>query len=120
MIKELRENGDFQTLKESASHIANNREPENNIPFFSNRYTRDNEHSVSYFKNVCKYIGNLDNMEIRNLVTLLKSKHPRQTTFFDGDIMYEVLISNEICHKVCEKQMYRNWNEIISHFSTVF
>ena len=35
---------------------------------------------------------------------------------FTDEDLYDVLISHEICKRVCEKQKYENWQDIIARF----
>ena len=87
-----------------------------NQRFFNTRFVQDNNHSMSFFRKVCKQIGNLPNGEIEKMLTILKEDTPHEfgdVYHFDEEKMYQVLISNPICQKVCEKQRYNNWQDII-------
>ena len=70
---------------------------------------------LSYY-NDCKNIGNLGNGEIEKMVTRLKyidqkavENHVNGAVWaFDYDKMFCVLMENEICRKVCEKNKYNS------------
>ncbi len=90
-----------------------------NQRFFNRRFVQDNDHSMSFFRKVCKQIGNLPNGEIEKMLMILKegiSHEPGEVYHFEEEKMYQVLISNPICKKVCEKQRYNNWQDIIQRF----
>ena len=90
-----------------------------NQRYFGTRFVQDNDHSMSFFIKVCKQIGNLSNKEINEMVEVLKEGVPHEAGevyHFDEDKMYQLLISNPICQKVCEKQRYYNWKDIIQRF----
>ncbi len=87
---------------------------------FKRRYVQDKEHGRSFFREVCKHIGGLKNHEINEMLNVLmrEADHISGDVYiFDEDRMYEVLISNPTCKKVCEKQGYNNWKDIIQRFS---
>lgn len=87
---------------------------------FNSRFVQDNYHSMSFFKKVCKQIGNLSEKEIKEMLDILTKglEHSYKEIYcFDEQKMYEVLISNPICAKVCKKQKYNNWQDIIARFS---
>ncbi len=68
---------------------------------------------------MCKQIGNLPNGEIEKMLAILKEDVPHEfgeVYHFDEDKMYKVLISNQFAKKVCEKQRYMNWQDIIRRF----
>ncbi len=118
--------GEIATRKTLKSFAANITAQENggvNQKYFNKRFVEDIYHSISFFKKVCKHIGNLENKEIEQMLTKLKNtaagkEHEFGEAYhFLGDDMYEVLISNPICKKVCEKQKYLNWEDIIIRFS---
>ena len=88
--------------------------------YFNSRFVQDNYHSMSFFKKVCKQIGNLSGKEIKEMLDILTKdvEHSYGEIYcFDEQKMYEVLISNPICKKVCEKQKYNNWQDIIARFN---
>ena len=70
---------------------------------------------------VCVRFGNLKSGEIDKLVTRLKledikavEKHEHNRIWnFDYRIMYKVLLENEKCRRVCEKNKYSDWMRII-------
>ena len=90
--------------------------------FFSKRFVQDNEHSLAFFKKVCKNIGNLKGKVMGDMVrelmkTIDVTEHiPGQVYHFDGEEMYRVLVSNEICKGICEARGYNNWDDIIARF----
>ena len=43
-----------------------------NQRFFNNRFVQDNDHSMSFFRKVCKQIGNLPNGEIEKMLAILR------------------------------------------------
>ena len=56
-------------------------------------------------------------MEKRLLETEAGKNHQFGEVYaFSDEDLYEVLISNEICKRVCEKQKYENWQDIIFRF----
>lgn len=112
--------------RKSATSFAKNVESENdggvNQKFFKTRFVQDNYHSLNFFKRVCKAIGNVKGkeyaeMEKRLLETEAGKNHQFGEVYvFADEDLYEILISNEICKKVCEKQKYENWQDIIIRF----
>ena len=53
------------------------------------------------------------------MLAILKEDVPHEfgeVYHFDEDKMYKVLISNQFAKKVCEKQRYMNWQDIIRRF----
>lgn len=114
--------GEHQSRKYLSS-IAGSIAAENNDgvnqKYFNTRFVQDNNHSMSFFKKVCKQIGNLPNGEIEKMLKILKedtSHELGEVYHFDENKMYQVLTSNPICQKVCEKQRYMNWQDIIQRF----
>ena len=108
-----------KSLSSVAKGIGAENEGGVNQRFFNNRFVQDNDHSMSFFRKVCKQIGNLPNGEIEKMLAILKEDVPHEfgeVYHFDEDKMYKVLISNPICQKVCEKQKYMNWQDIIRRF----
>ena len=57
--------------------------------------------TLNFFRFICKNIGNLRNGEIEK---------------FDYDKMFCVLMENEICRKVCEKNKYNSWMKLIGNY----
>ena len=109
--------------RKSLSSVAKGIAAENNggvnQRFFNTRFVQQNDYSMSFFRKVCKQIGNLPNKEIERMLTILKEDVPHEygeVYQFDENKMYEVLISNPIFRKVCEKQKYMNWQDIIRRF----
>ena len=84
--------------------------------------------TLNFFRFICKNIGNLGNGEIEKMVTRLKSidqkaveNHVNGAVWaFDYDKMFCVLMENEICRKVCEKNKYNTINEQISNFAQTY
>lgn len=80
--------------------------------------------TLNFFKYICLSIGNLSNGEIEKMVTRLKKldkkaveEHKKGAVWvFDYDKMFLVLQENEICRKVCEKNKYRNWMQLIGNY----
>ena len=80
--------------------------------------------TLNFFRFVCKNIGNLGNGEIEKMVTRLKSidqkaveNHVNGAVWaFDYDKMFWVLMENEICRKVCEKNKYNSWTKLIGQY----
>ena len=128
-----------KSLSSVAKGIVAENEGGVNQRFFNNRFVQDNDYSMSFFRKVCKQIGNLPNGEIEKMLAILRlymgiGMKRRRKDFiyakqifeligyfcevyhFDEDKMYKVLISNPICQKVCEKQKYMNWQDIIRRF----
>lgn len=106
-----------KTLTSNARYIIAEEKEGVNQKNFKNRFVQDNDHSMSFFKKACKMIGNLTNKEIEEMLDILKQGTPHQygeVYHFDEEKMYQVLISNPICRKVCEKQGYNNWADIIA------
>ena len=114
--------GENQARKNLDSVARNTVAEENggvNQRFFNSRFVQDNDHSMSFFIKVCKHVGNLSNKEINEMLEVLKKDVPHEhgeVYHFNEDEMYQVLTSNPICKKVCEKQKYRNWQDIIHRF----
>ena len=114
--------GENQARKNLDSVARNTVAEENggvNQRFFNSRFVQDNDHSMSFFIKVCKHIGNLPNKEINEMLEILKKDvphEPGEVYNFDEEEMYQVLTSHPICKKVCEKQKYRNWQDIIQRF----
>ena len=110
-----------QIIKEQqrASKIKNNPEE---------FHWHDEYATLNFFRFICKNIGNLGNGEIEKMVTRLKSidqkaveNHVNGAVWaFDYDKMFCVLMENEICRKVCEKNKYNSWMKIIYVFLTIF
>ena len=96
-----------QIIKEQqrASKIKNNPEE---------FHWHDEYATLNFFRFICKNIGNLGNVEIEKMFTRLKSidqkaveNHVNGVVWtFDYDKMFCVLMENEICRKVCEKNKY--------------
>ena len=80
--------------------------------------------TLNFFRFICKNIGNLRNGEIEKMVTRLKyidqkavENHVNGAVWaFDYDKMFCVLMENEICRKVCEKNKYNNWMNLIGQY----
>ena len=106
-----------QIIKEQlrASKIKNNPEE---------FHWHDEYATLNFFRFICKNIGNLGNGEIEKMVTRLKSidqkaveNHVNGAVWaFDYDKMFCVLMENEICRKVCEKNKYNSWMKLIGQY----
>lgn len=80
--------------------------------------------TLNFFRFICKNIGNLRNGEIEKMVTRLKNidqkaveNHVNGAVWaFDYDKMFCVLMENEICRKVCEKNKYNSWMNLIGQY----
>lgn len=106
-----------QIIKEQlrASKIKNNPEE---------FHWHDKYATLNFFRFICKNIGNLGNGEIKKMVTRLKSidqkaveNHVNGAVWaFDYDKMFCVLMENEICRKVCEKNKYNSWMKLIGQY----
>lgn len=80
--------------------------------------------TLNFFRFLCKNIGNLRNGEIEKMVTRLKNidqkaveNHVNGAVWaFDYDKMFCVLMENEICRKVCEKNKYNSWMNLIGQY----
>ena len=80
--------------------------------------------TLNFFRSICKNIGNLRNGEIEKMVTRLKhidqkavENHVNGDVWaFDYDKMFYVLMENEICRKVCEKNKYNRWTKLIGQY----
>ncbi|RHQ96015.1 hypothetical protein DWX80_10005 [Ruminococcus sp. AF21-3] len=80
--------------------------------------------TLNFFRFICKNIGNLRNGEIEKMVTRLKNidqkaveNHVNGAVWaFDYDKMFCVLMENEICRKVCEKNKYNSWMKLIGQY----
>lgn len=106
-----------QIIKEQqrASKIKNNPEE---------FHWHDEYATLNFFCFICKNIGNLGNGEIEKMVTRLKSidqkaveNHVNGAVWaFDYDKMFCVLMENEICRKVCEKNKYNSWTKLIGQY----
>ena len=80
--------------------------------------------TLNFFRFICKNIGNLRNGEIEKMVTRLKyidqkavENHVNGAVWaFDYDKMFCVLMENEICRKVCEKNKYNSWMKLIGQY----
>ena len=80
--------------------------------------------TLNFFRFICKNIGNLRNVEIEKMVTRLKNidqkaveNHVNGAVWaFDYDKMFCVLMENEICRKVCEKNKYNSWMNLIGQY----
>lgn len=108
-----------KTLASHARQIKAEEEGGVGQKYFEQRFVQDNYHSMSFFRKVCQELGNLKNKEITQMLDILKEgiEHShREIYYFDEDKMYEVLTSNPICRKVCEKQKYNSWQDIITRF----
>lgn len=79
---------------------------------------------LNFFRFICKNIGNLRNGEIEKMVTRLKNidqkaveNHVNGAVWaFDYDKMFCVLMENEICRKVCEKNKYNSQINLIGQY----
>ena len=106
-----------QIIKEQqrASKIKNNPEE---------FHWHDEYATLNFFRFICKNIGNLGNGEIEKMVTRLKNidqkaveNHVNGAIWaFDYDKMFCVLMENEICRKVCEKNKYNSWTKLIGNY----
>ena len=80
--------------------------------------------TLNFFRFICKNIGNLRNGEIEKMVTRLKyidqkavENHVNGAVWaFDYDKMFCVLMENEICRKVCEKNKYNSWMNLMGQY----
>ena len=80
--------------------------------------------TLNFFRFICKNIGNLRNGEIEKMATRLKNidqkaveNHVNGAVWaFDYDKMFCVLMENEICRKVCEKNKYNSWMKLIGNY----
>ena len=80
--------------------------------------------TLNFFRFICKNIGNLRNGEIEKMATRLKNidqkaveNHVNGAVWaFDYDKMFCVLMENEICRKVCEKNKYNSWMKLIGQY----
>ena len=80
--------------------------------------------TLNFFRFICKNIGNLRNGEIEKMVTRLKNidqkaveNHVNGAVWaFDYDKMFCVLMENEICRKVCEKNKYNSWMNLMGQY----
>ena len=80
--------------------------------------------TMNFFRFICKNIGNLGNAEIEKMISHLKSidqkaveNHVKGAVWaFDYDKMFCVLQENEICRKVCEKNKYSNWMQLVGNY----
>ena len=80
--------------------------------------------TLNFFRFICKNIGNLENAEIEKMISRLKSidqnaveNHVKGAVWaFDYDKMFCVLMENEICRKVCEKNKYNSWTKLIGQY----
>ena len=83
--------------------------------------------TLNFFKYICLSIGNLSNGEIEKMVVRLKGldkkaveEHTKGAVWeFDYDKMFLVLQENEICRKVCEKNKYNNWMQLIGNYCCI-
>lgn len=108
-----------KSLGSVARSIAAEEEGGVNQKYFKSRFIRDNYHSASFFTKVCKQIGNLSTGEINKMLAILKEgvDHiPGEVYCFDEEKMYQLLISNAICKKICENSGYKSWQHIIARF----
>ena len=64
--------------------------------------------TLNFFRFICKNIGNLGNGEIEKMVTRLKS--------IDQKAVENHVMENEICRKVCEKNKYNSWMNLIGQY----
>ena len=106
-----------QIIKEQqrASKIKNNPEE---------FHWHDEYATLNFFRFICKNIGNLRNGEIEKMATRLKNidqkaveNHVNGAVWaFDYDKMFCVLMENEICRKVCEKNKYNSWMNLIGQY----
>ena len=106
-----------QIIKEQqrASKIKNNPEE---------FHWHDEYATLNFFRFICKNIGNLRNGEIeKNGHTLEKHRsessgnHVNGAVWaFDYDKMFCVLMENEICRKVCEKNKYNSWMNLMGQY----
>jgi hypothetical protein len=79
---------------------------------------------LTFFRFICKNIGDLENGEIEKMVTRLKSidqkaveNHVKGNIWvFDYDIMFSVLQEKEICRQVCKKNKYSCWMQLIGNY----
>ena len=80
--------------------------------------------TLNFFRFICKNIGNLGNAEIEKQISRLKSidqkaveNHVKGSVWaFDYDKMFCVLMENEICRKVCEKNKYSSWMQLVGNY----
>ena len=80
--------------------------------------------TLNFFRFICKNIGNLGNGEIEKMVARLKSidqkaveNHVNGAVWaFDYDKIFCVLMENEICRKVREKNKYNSWMKLIGQY----
>lgn len=93
-------------------------------PFPEEFHWHDEYATLNFFRFICKNIGNLRNGEIEKMVTRLKNidqkaveNHVNGAVWaFDYDKMFCVLMENAICRKVCEKNKYNSWMNLIGQY----
>ena len=87
-------------------------------------HLHDEYATLIFFRFICKNIGNLGNAEIEKMISRLKSmdhkaaeNHVKGAVWaFDYDKMVCVLMENEICRKVCEKNKYSSWMQLVGNY----
>ena len=124
MVQDM-ENGDMQIIRRQkgvADQIIKEQQRASKIKNNPEEFHWHDEYAtLNFFRFICKNIGNLGNGEIEKMVTRLKSidqkaveNHVNGAVWaFDYDKMFCVLMENEICRKVCEKNKYNSWTKMI-------
>ncbi len=80
----------------------------------------DTAATLEGFKRICKVVGNLRTNEVGKLVKEYKrrvtTKNENGIFQADYDIMYDIFVSDSVAKKICEKNGYRNWEEVVTRY----
>ena len=80
----------------------------------------DDAATLEGFKRICKVVGNLRTNEIGKLVKEFQkrvtTKNEKGIFQADYDTMYDIFTSNPVAKKICEKNGYRNWEEVVTRY----
>lgn len=90
----------------------------------SGKRWHDEYATLRFFRFVCKRIGNLGEGEMNRLARRLKeadhraveNHEPGAVWAFDYDKMFSALTEHPVCRKVCEKNKYRCWMDLVSRY----
>lgn len=80
--------------------------------------------TLNFFRRVCRKVGNLREGEIQTMIRSLKQKdtkavakhQPGDFWGFDYEVMFETLLEHPICRRICAKNKYMCWGQIIGRY----
>ena len=88
------------------------------------KYMFDEYATKYFFEKICYRMGMIDSKNADTMIEKMKSvdctakkKNGTGPWQFSYEAMYRILRENEICNRICEKQGYKNWQDIIYKYA---